>query len=181
MMFFELVKGWDRYFCPIPKSKWIWFGVTYPLIWDIVSGIKIPVPHFDQFKKHHFGSTDMCLDKMPDTLRNSPWKEPGIEETSQTYHNNSSRCCFVLKVSGGGCCWPGPLSPWIQPPPLLCKKSQERRWLLLELLLWTRPTTTAASGNSNSVYETLSAAAAVAKTAAAAAKILDLCTSFKMT
>ena len=43
----------------IPKSKWIWFGVTYPLIWDIVSGIKILVPPFDQFKKHHLCSTDM--------------------------------------------------------------------------------------------------------------------------
>ena len=33
------------------------------LIWGHISpdtGIKIPVPPFDQFKKHHFGSTDMC-------------------------------------------------------------------------------------------------------------------------
>ena len=43
----------------VQKSKWIWFGDTYPLNqWGVLSW-KIFASPFGQFEKHHFCSTDM--------------------------------------------------------------------------------------------------------------------------
>ena len=52
---------WPIFWPKVPKSKWIWFGDTYPLNQGGVLSAKILVPPFEQFKKHHFGSADMCV------------------------------------------------------------------------------------------------------------------------
>ena len=59
----------------IPKSKWIWFEDTYPLTKDIVRNKKIPIPPFGLFKKHHFGSADMCfgIHQQLNIIFNVPW------------------------------------------------------------------------------------------------------------
>ena len=51
---------WPSFWAKVPKSKWIWFEDTYPLNQLVVLNWKILVSPFDQFKKHHFGSADMC-------------------------------------------------------------------------------------------------------------------------
>ena len=53
------------------KTGRVWFDDTYPLNhWHVLSG-KVLVSPFDQFVKHHFGSTDMCGGK------GLPWRMPG--------------------------------------------------------------------------------------------------------
>ena len=58
---------WPIFRSKVPESKWIWFGDIYPLNqWGVLS-VKILVSPFGQFKKHHFGSADMCTDN-PDVI-----------------------------------------------------------------------------------------------------------------
>ena len=69
---------WPIFGSKVPKSKWIWFEDTYPPNqWDVLSS-KILVSPFDQFKKHHFGSADMCMVQL-----------------TQLCHYLTNQCCLI--------------------------------------------------------------------------------------